>query len=363
MMVDDVDQDKWEDEAPPVLPLDEEGMFLSAVGGEHAIWEEFFKPESSSSQPHRKRKDTRTRRDRLVVSNRDWQQQIHRVVEGYLTGWKAGIVPCVDTDVCAWDVTFIDFHQLRAGVVAPSSPDEYPNEALARLGYIGTAPLKPAVANTIQTLEAYRQLHHVCPRLSIHTQVQALCRLHEVTFSRTLVNQFSIAYDVYLEVLHHINFRINSLLGRTTPNWRMLNACAPCLYKLEGEAPLKYSLLVNMDGNQSLKLVDDLFRAGATRQDERTGRSDLWLTPSEVDQWKDEVCRPTSENTQADVSVCVERWRNAGPEVRKKMFALFAITGVFVCLCRHGHLLVICDMIRSGELLRHRLRIRPNSVQ
>ncbi|EPS95016.1 hypothetical protein FOMPIDRAFT_1054560 [Fomitopsis schrenkii] len=32
MMVDDVDQDEWEDEAPPVLPLGEEGMFLSAVG-------------------------------------------------------------------------------------------------------------------------------------------------------------------------------------------------------------------------------------------------------------------------------------------------------------------------------------------
>lgn len=32
------------------------------------------------------------------------------------------------------------------------------------------------------------------------------------------------------------------------------------------------------------------------------------------------------------------------------MFALFAVTGVFVCLCRHGQLLAICDMIRSGEL-------------
>ena len=53
---------------------------------------------------------------------------------------------------------------------------------------------------------------------------------------------------------------------------------------------------------------------------------------------------------QADVATCVERWRNAGPESRKKMFALFAVTGVFVCLCRHGHPLVICDMIRSGEL-------------
>ena len=50
------------------------------------------------------------------------------------------------------------------------------------------------------------------------------------------------------------------------------------------------------------------------------------------------------------VSVCVERWKNAGPEARKKMFALFAVSGVFVCLCRHGHVLIMCDMIRSGEL-------------
>lgn len=53
---------------------------------------------------------------------------------------------------------------------------------------------------------------------------------------------------------------------------------------------------------------------------------------------------------QVNVVTCVERWRNAGPESRKKMFALFAITGVFVCICRHGHPLVICDMVRSGEL-------------
>ena len=53
---------------------------------------------------------------------------------------------------------------------------------------------------------------------------------------------------------------------------------------------------------------------------------------------------------QVNVSTCVERWRNAGPESRKKMFALFTITGIFVCICRHGHPLVICDMVRLGEL-------------
>jgi hypothetical protein len=50
------------------------------------------------------------------------------------------------------------------------------------------------------------------------------------------------------------------------------------------------------------------------------------------------------------LDTCVDRWRNAGPEARKKMFALFAIAGIFLAVCRHGHVLVICDMIRSGEL-------------
>ena len=54
---------------------------------------------------------------------------------------------------------------------------------------------------------------------------------------------------------------------------------------------------------------------------------------------------------QKITDVCVERWRSASPESRKKMFVLFAVSGIFIAVCRHGHLLVICDMIRSGELL------------
>lgn len=50
------------------------------------------------------------------------------------------------------------------------------------------------------------------------------------------------------------------------------------------------------------------------------------------------------------MNTCVERWKNAGPEARKKMFALFAVAGIFLAVCRHGHVLVLCDMIRSGEL-------------
>jgi len=46
---------------------------------------------------------------------------------------------------------------------------------------------------------------------------------------------------------------------------------------------------------------------------------------------------------------CVDRWRNAGPEQRKKMFALFDETGIFLACCHHRFALLICDMIKTGE--------------
>lgn len=53
------------------------------------------------------------------------------------------------------------------------------------------------------------------------------------------------------------------------------------------------------------------------------------------------------------VNICIERWRNAGIEAHKKMFVLFAIAGIFLVVCRHGHVLFVCDMIRSRELIKY----------
>lgn len=69
----------------------------------------------------------------------------------------------------------------------------------------------------------------------------------------------------------------------------MKNVCAPCLYTLDNEEPLHPAMLVAIDGNQSLKLVDDMFRYGEALPDERDGRSDIWLTAEDVDRFKDEV--------------------------------------------------------------------------
>ena len=48
--------------------------------------------------------------------------------------------------------------------------------------------------------------------------------------------------------------------------------------------------------------------------------------------------------------ICLSRWRNAGPEQRKRMWKMFDECGIFICACRHGVVQYFCDMIRSGEL-------------
>ncbi|KAG1871673.1 hypothetical protein F4604DRAFT_1881102 [Suillus subluteus] len=35
------------------------------------------------------------------------------------------------------------------------------------------------------------------------------------------------------------------------------------------------------------------------------------------------------------------------------MFAIFKKLGIFITVCRHGFLLTICDMVRSGELMKY----------
>lgn len=50
------------------------------------------------------------------------------------------------------------------------------------------------------------------------------------------------------------------------------------------------------------------------------------------------------------LNTCVDQWKNAGPEAWKKMFTLCAVAGIFFVVCHHGHVLVICDIICSGEL-------------
>jgi hypothetical protein len=71
--------------------------------------------------------------------------------------------------------------------------------------------------------------------------------------------------------------------------------CPPCFYKITDEHPLEFSALLAMDGNNSLKLVDSLFRRGQQWIDSRTITSGKWVTPEEVDVFKDEIANIKSK--------------------------------------------------------------------
>ena len=108
-------------------------------------------------------------------------------------------------------------------------------------------------------------------------------------------DQFSTAYDVYLEILHRVDLHVNEALGRGK-GWRLRNACPACFYTLEGEPELDYSFMATMDGNNSAKRVNEFLRGRLERMDSRPPRDDRWLSPKQVNKFADEV---------ASRSVCV----------------------------------------------------------
>lgn len=47
---------------------------------------------------------------------------------------------------------------------------------------------------------------------------------------------------------------------------------------------------------------------------------------------------------------CVVNWKAASADEKKRMWEIFDKCGVFACVCRHGFMLWLIDMVRSGEL-------------
>ncbi|KAJ7710234.1 hypothetical protein B0H14DRAFT_3099401 [Mycena olivaceomarginata] len=192
-----------------------------------------------------------------------------------------------------------------------------------------------------------------CPRVGIQPYVRALCNLHGVPFRTYLSTQFSVAFDVYVGTLVIIAKRVEAALGRDTPNWRLKNTCPACLYKLEDEDDLLLPVLTTQDGNNSLSRHGQMERAedegvdegdsSATRlrarEDDRKVPGDYYISPS--DEW----------NKEEDG--CSERWSNMREEITSCVLGMYDETGIFLSLCQHGFVLVVLDMIRSGELAKY----------
>ena len=60
---------------------------------------------------------------------------------------------------------------------------------------------------------------------------------------------------------------------------------------------------------------------------------------------------PTDGNDSAELGhVCAERWKANAYDSKKGIFSCFEESGLFVSVCRHGLLIICCDMVESGEL-------------
>ncbi|KAJ7438546.1 hypothetical protein B0H11DRAFT_1935169 [Mycena galericulata] len=407
--------DSGEDDALMQLPPGEEGMLQS-----HAGQDATFDDVMAGVRPGF-RGDLRIRDDRVQKIVDAWTRQMPALIDAYLDLKAHGPLETPANMSGAWSVSALGFDEDGARYFSFPKPSDTANVALIRHGYIGSSPEQPGLVFPLRLFEIFRQLHRVCPRLSLHALGKTLTHLHNGPRQPALQNQLTIAYDAYLQILRGVDVRTRSALGRTG-RWYMDNVCPPCLYKTVNEPKLRFSWLGTMDGNNSLKLVWDAFRAGNPRADDRISFHDRWITPAEVDIFKDEVTEsqkrprgtgPTlsqmhssatatlvepsesrtppssgpedpsaregqevpSEDLDDDIAwlnvneldameveelakcinTCVDRWRNAGLEQRKKMFALFAVSGIFLTVCRHGHVIVMCDMIRSGELMKYPL--------
>ena len=97
-----------------------------------------------------------------------------------------------------------------------------------------------------------------------------------------------MAFNVYLELHRRVRLHISTSL-QCDLNCRQQNICPPCFYKITDETSLRFPALLAMDSNNSLKLVDSLFRWGDQHLDSRTIQSEKWVTPEEVNIFKDEI--------------------------------------------------------------------------
>ena len=59
---------------------------------------------------------------------------------------------------------------------------------------------------------------------------------------------------------------------------------------------------------------------------------------------------PTDGAVASTADHCVKNWKAAAADEKKRTWAIFDETGIYASACRHGLILWICDMVRSGEL-------------
>ncbi|KAG6809418.1 hypothetical protein H0H92_000329 [Tricholoma furcatifolium] len=343
--------------------------------------------------------DHRTWRLRRERFDKNWEVVMPDIVTAYLAWRKSQVstmpAPSLQNPVPhdpAYDFTLdaIDIYTLPTTLSITRSANTSASAALVDAGYLGNTPLSPSLAISLKTLELLRVIRLHRPSFSIEAFARVICYFYLVPYRRKYRTALSDTFDVYLDLRRRVDAQVATFLGRDGADYRVLHACPPCSYKIQGEPELRYERMIVLDGNNSLKRI----KAIGNRQisDKRTFESDYFLPAEFVDQYANEVkARPAApanksseaEDDEPDTPVlegegdptdgagdidsgpsgCTDNWKAAAKEENKKMWAIFSESGIFASACRHGFILWLTDMISSGELAKYPIAIIAKALQ
>jgi hypothetical protein len=158
------------------------------------------------------------------------------MVSAYLK-WKYPTLPAasplLNDPSLSFDITTVNVYSLETVIcITRSSDSTSPSEALVLRGYLGNTPLNPSIAVSINTLELYRRLRMRKPSFSVEAFAKVLCDLYATPYRPRFRTVLGDTFDVYLAMLRNVDKQVQEALHRNTPNWRVLNACPPCTYKV-----------------------------------------------------------------------------------------------------------------------------------
>ncbi|KAF7979794.1 hypothetical protein HWV62_40842 [Athelia sp. TMB] len=320
-----------------------------------------------------RRVDWRKRRDRNEKRQQGFNLQIEALTDAYTLfiyhrDHTKSLQPSqahTDDPTILYHITAQDTLSADDVTIAYPATAISPCPAIVAKGIIPTAPQTPTLGFTVENLELYRVAHFRCPQLSIQAWVRTMADLQGGVYARHRSKLFSIAYDLYLAIRANAQARVNSALGRSDPNWNIKNVCPPCMYRVEGEQNMKFSMLWAEDGNDSLKrferralpeeggpLLGPLIESIDTRV---IFPGNMYISRTEVDKWAMPPGTRNRDPEEDDDGTCRERWKNMKPEATARSWGCFGETGIFASFCRHGFNLTIADMYRSGEQSKYGL--------
>ena len=121
-----------------------------------------------------------------------------------------------------------------------------------------------------------------------------------------MLHHFDVAYDVYSEIRWRIQDQIEERLFPSKLE-RFQAKCPACVFRVDDEEPQEASMLVCMDGNESLKQVERRFERErgsfevVEYRDERKRPSVMFIESEKVDRFKDEVAQSQSVSNSPSV--------------------------------------------------------------